>query len=219
MEWSRKDKEEMPQWIKEYIFLDDNEQNEIIRKAKEELEIQQKRIELANKKLEDNNRLKSILYNNGDNLVEVVFEILEKLFKCDLSKFVDEKKEDFLIEKEDQVFIGEIKGVVTNVKNEYISQLEVHYQTYIDGLAEGQSTENIHALLIINDQRNKRVEERESIHEQQISLAKRNGSLIIETWVLLKMFELYSQGKLSSEKCIRIIAENTGLLTVEKLEA
>mgnify|MGYP000355684638 CR=1 FL=1 len=89
-------------------------------------------IECSQNKLADNMRLKSILYTSGDRLVEVVFEILEELMGCDLSGFVDNKKEDFLFEIDDNVFIGEIKGVRHNVKNENISQLDVHFQGYLD---------------------------------------------------------------------------------------
>ena len=67
--------------------------------------------------------MKSVLYTNGDELVQVVFEILEELLGCDLSQFVDLKKEDFLFTIEDTTFIGEIKGVNSNVKNPNITQL------------------------------------------------------------------------------------------------
>lgn len=210
--------DELPQWIRDYEFDDDREQKEIIEEAKaRELEIQE-RVKTASVKLDENNRYKSILYNNGDKLVEVVFEILEKLFEYDLSSFIDEKKEDFLIQKEGNVFIGEIKGVTCNVKNEHISQLDVHYQTYIDEMPDGQVDKMIHALLIINDQRNKELSKREKIHEKQIKLAERNGSLIIETSTLLKLFELFLQKRLSSKECQELFSMKKGLLTIEDIE-
>jgi len=37
--------------------------------------------------LDKNNEYKSILYTQGDELVKVVFEIIEQMFGCDLSNF------------------------------------------------------------------------------------------------------------------------------------
>ena len=51
------------------------------------------------------------------------------------------------------------------------------------------------------------------MHEQQINLAKRNGSLIIESYVLLKMYGKYINNELSREECINMFQEE-GLLSV-----
>ena len=125
------------------------------------------------------------------------------------------KKEDFRIEKDNVVFIGEIKGINTNVKNENISQLEIHYQSYLDEIADKLQPTNVHAILIINPLRNRRVEDRDPVSEQQINLARRNGSLIIETKTLLKVFELFLNDKLSSEECVEVFANKTGILKIE----
>ena len=108
--------------------------------------------------------------------------------------------------------IGEIKGVTSNVKNEHITQLETHYQQYQDHLQESNQTENISQVLIINPLRNKPIAERELVHEKQIELAKRNGSLIIETVKLLKLFELFLQGDLCTDECIELLTKKTGIL-------
>ena len=62
------------------------------------------------------------MYTNGEQLVEVVFDILESFFSYSLSEFKDEKKEDFLIKLDSVTFIGEIKGITSNVKSEHVSQ-------------------------------------------------------------------------------------------------
>lgn len=111
----------------------------------------------------------------------------------------------------DDVFIGEIKGVNHNVKSENISQLDVHYQGYLEN--HNEEMENVHALLIMNHQKNKPIVDREPVHERQINLAKRNGSLIIETYILLKLFEKFKRNEMSQEECICILKQNTGILT------
>ena len=179
------ERETEPEWVREIIFGDDKEQHDKIIEQKEAIANAEEIIQEANNKLEENSRYKSILYTNGEQLVEVVFDILESFFSYSLSEFKDEKKEDFLIKLDSVTFIGEIKGITSNVKSEHVSQLDVHFQGYQDKLQENNCVENVKALLIINPFRNKRPIEREPIHEIQENLAKRNGSLIITTDNLL----------------------------------
>ena len=141
--------------------------------------------------------------------------MLEALLDCDLSSFKDEKAEDFLIKKDKHTFIGEIKGVTSNVKSEHISQLDVHYQTYLDKLRENTEDEKVHQLLILNPLRNKPLQSREPVHEIQIKLAKRNECLIIETVTLLRIYEQFLMKKITSEQCMEVFSTETGLLSLE----
>lgn len=202
--------QDCPEWVENISMFDDEKQIEIIRKN-EQLIIQNKRrINDAQRVLDRNNRYKSILYTNGDELVEVVFEIFKEMLGWDLSEFQDKKKEDFNVKTGEKIFIGEIKGITTNVKKANVSQLDVHVQEYLD---ENESEEaNIISLLVINHQRNKPLEERESVMDDQIKLAERNGSLIVETVTLLRMFEKYLNKDISREECINLLSKNKGLL-------
>ncbi len=207
------DKQDIPEWAKEVKMFDDEKQLNIIQENKALISQHQKNIDQANEALSINQRYKSVLYTTGDDLVEVVFEILENMLDCDLSEFVDEKKEDFRFELRGITFIGEIKGVNHNVKNENVSQLEVHHQRYLDE-HEGKNEKNIRAILIMNHQKNKPVSKREDIHNDQINLAKKYGSLIVETTVLLKMFEGYRTKDYSQEDCLNFLINNTGKLSI-----
>ena len=208
--FTEKNDENIPEWVKQYNFGNDIEERELIEKNTEAIKSLKNCINEANKQLEANNKYKSILCSSGDKLVEVVFEILEIILDHDLKDFIDKKEEDFLIEKDDIILIGEIKGVSSNVKNEHVSQLDVHYNKYIDD--HESIDKNICALLIINPFRDIDLSMRETINEQQVSLAKRNGSLIIETKTLLKIFEMFNDGLMSTENIIKIFKNNTGLL-------
>ena len=68
-------------------------------------------------------------------------------------------------------------------------------------------------MFTMNHQKNKPVTERENVHEQQINLAKRNGSLIIESYILLKMYDKYTKNELTREECINMFQEE-GLLVL-----
>lgn len=207
--------EPVPEWLNDYEILDDAKQKEIINDKKAQIEEAEKAIKLAEEKLEENKEFKSILYENGDSLVEHVYRILQELLDCDLTGFIDEKKEDFNIRFDNVTFIGEIKGVTSNVKSEHISQLDVHCQGYKDKLQEENKEENVKGLLVINPLRNKPLEDREPIHEQQIALAKRNESLIIETKILLELFERFRGDEMDTNKITEVFRLNTGLLKME----
>ncbi len=214
--FSDKSLSDVPDWVRNLEFGSDKKLKTTIEESRKQISILQDVIDSAEKELSENNRIKSIIVNNGDSLVEVVFNILEKILDCDLSEFVDEKKEDFRIEKEKVVFIGEIKGITSNVKNENVSQLDVHYQSYLDE-ADGE-TRDVRAILIINPLRNKKLDERDPVNERQIELAKRNGSLIIETITLLKMYEFFLNEKLTSEDCIGLFANKSGILSINDFD-
>lgn len=212
-----KNKEQEPDWIKNIEFADDKIQKEIIARSQIVIEDEKRKIALANQKIIDNAKYKSILYTNGEQLVKVVFEILEQILNCDLSEFVDLKKEDFLVKKNEVTFIGEIKGVNSNVKYEHISQVEIHYRRYLDSLEDEQEG-NINQILIINPFRNKEISQREPINEQQIKLAERNGCLIVCTYTLLQLYEKFLNGETTNEKCISLFMNQKGLLKMEDIK-
>ena len=206
-------KEQIPDWIKEEQMFDDQKQLEIIKEKSEIIENAKKDISLAEETILKNERYKSILYTSGDELVEVVFDILKEMLNCDLSEFQDNKKEDFNFGIDDKVFIGEIKGINTNVKNANVAQLDHHVQNYLDE-HDDLKKENIIALLIINHQRNKPLISRESVNQDAINLATRNQSLIIETITLLRIFEQFFNKEINTIDCLNMLTNNTGLLSI-----
>lgn len=206
-----------PDWINDLDYFDDKQQKSMIKENKEQITVLNQQIDTAKDKLAKNLYYKSVLYASGDNLVKVVFDILSEMLEYDLSSFEDKKKEDFLIKLQDITFVGEIKGIDTNIKSKNVSQVDTHLQDYQDKLNEENKHENLKALLIINPFRNKKLEDREVVHEQQIALAKRNNCLIILTQDLLRIFEMYKQGVLSKDKIVAILTKQVGLLDSNSL--
>ena len=205
--------DEVPQWAREIKMFDDVRQFKIIEESENVIVNENQKIKAANDKLGDNAKLKSILYSNGDFLVEVVGDILHELMDYNPSEFIDRKREDFLVQLDGKKIIGEIKGISENVKGANISQLDTHLQGYIDN--NPNESDELKSVLIINYQRKKPLSERDPISESQIRIAERNGSLIIPTITLLEILELYRDGTLSRQKIIDKIIEKTGLLTIE----
>ena len=204
--------EEKPQWIENILWFDDQQQIEIIDKNKKAIELSNSLIASAQEQLERNNYFKSILYTTGDELVKTVFDIINEMFGVDLSQFQDIKKEDFSFCVGEDYFVGEIKGVNSNVKSSNISQLDNHLQLYLEEHPEIDSNK-VFALLVINHQRDIPPEQRNNVNNDQIRIARRNHSLIVESQALLKLFEQYKQHKITREECIEKF-KGSGLLIV-----
>lgn len=79
----------------EVKMFDDVKQLETIQMTKQEISDLEDRIEKAETQLNENKRMKSILYTQSDELVEVVFEIFKEMLNVDLSRFEDKKKKIF----------------------------------------------------------------------------------------------------------------------------
>lgn len=191
------------------------ELNKLIDKTKNEIKELKQIIEHAHLKIQENFKYKSILSTNGNELVTVVFEMFEKMLKCDLSSFVDEKKEDFVIKKEEVTFVGEIKGINSNVGYNNVSQAERHKAEYLDILEKEKRNENVKALLVINPLRKTPIVERETINQAQINYAKNNEVLIITTEIFLHLYEKFVLGEISYDTIIKVFSEKIGLLCME----
>lgn len=210
-------KSNYPEWLYNYNFFDDSQQKKAIQNAKEKINKQEDIISICEKKLEENLKIKSMLCTNSSELVSSVFKVLEYLFDISLADFVDKKQEDFLFKKDAFVYIGEIKGVNSNVKYEHISQLEVHNSKYLDN---HNDTENfkIKKLLIINYEREKPVDDRDEINNMQVSLAEKYGTLIIDTKSLLTIYEKVLNNIYTKTDVINYINKTAGTVKLNDIQ-
>ena len=207
------DKLQVPSWMEGIQMFDDMKQIDIIRDNQQKIRAAEMDIDKAKEIIAKNNKFKSILYTNGDDLVKVVFEILETMLGVSLEGFEDKKKEDFKFDIDGLTYLGEIKGIGSNVKSQNITQLELHHQSYVDD-HQDISDDELRMILIINHQRGIPLFNREPVDQKQIDLACKYGSLIIESYTLLKMYEKYLNKDITREQCIDMLTSKTGLLII-----
>ena len=209
LEWVKL-KDEEPSWVRDEKFFDDD----ILISKQIELENQLFSIKEEIKKnkecLARNNYYKSILYKSGDNLVDVINIMLDEMIEYDYNNFEDINEEDFLIEKQDCVFIGEIKGINTNVKRANITQTATHRNFYLD--IDGNENKTAIAIIIVNRLREKPVQERDKVTEDVIRLANFNDVLIITSEIFLKLYETYKFNKISRTQILDLLKSKKGIL-------
>ena len=204
--------ENIPDWFDEIEMFDDKEQKLQIKENEDKIKSLEEDITNAENKLKENNYYKSILYKQGKPLVKVVFKMLEEMLNCDLSKFKDIYKEDFLLEFDDVTFIGEIKGVNSNVKNKHLSQLDDHVSDREDYLKEKDLEENIKPLLIENTFIETKPSEREEVDDATIKKAKEKyQSLIITSIPFLELYQSFKNGEITTEEIKNRFKDEIGL--------
>lgn len=204
--------ESIPDWFDEIEMFDDKEQKLQIKENEDKIKSLEEDITTAENKLKENNYYKSILYKQGKPLVKVVFKMLEEMLNCDLSKFKDVYKEDFLLEFDEVTFIGEIKGVNSNVKNRHLSQLDDHVSDREDYLKENNLEENIKPLLIENTFIETKPSEREEVDDATIEKAKEKyQSLIITSIPFLELYQSFKNGEITTEEIKNRFKDEIGL--------
>ena len=203
----------MPKWFEKIEMFDDKEKKLIIEQNEQKIESLKNEIITAENKLKENNNYKSILYTQEKPLEKTVRNILQELINYDLSDFKDEKREDFLIELEHVTFIGEIKGVNSNLKNSHLAQLNLHYAHRRDILKEKNIEENLKPIMVINRFKEYPPEKRKPIDQEQINLAINNyhGTLIITVESLLKLCEKFKNEEITTKEIINRFKNEKGL--------
>ena len=206
----------MPKWLEDYHWYNDDNLYNTIQKNKIEIEALNKENKECSEKIKNNEFYKTILISQGDELVNTILKIFEEIFEIDASTFVDKKIQDFDMTISDVTILFEIKGISTNVKNQNITQLDLHESRFIDELNDKKCPipANIRKVLIINHQRDKKISERESINDQQIRLAEKKGVLIIETFTLLTLLERFRKNEITKDIISNYFINSIGLLKV-----
>lgn len=201
---------EIPDWVDQYRF---EKEKILIHENEENL----KKIEIANRQIEQFRHFKSILHESGDNLLSSVVEVMNKGFEFKVVQ-KDEFKEDIQIvsESNEPLLLVEVKGTNSGIKNENINQTDTHRER--NGFKQ-----SFPAILIINTViKNARTlaEKDHPVGEEQIKHAVRNGVLILRTLDLLQLLKMHLEGKIGKEEVLKLLLENKGWLRVtpEKLE-
>ena len=202
--------EEIPEWIYEEKFFDDEDLYKRMNELKAEKENIINEIKVVSEKLEENLFYKSALYESGDALVNVVNMMLKEMVGYNFENFEDKKEEDFLFEIDGDVFIGEIKGIGTNIKRSNISQTDTHRNIYIE--KDENAEKNVYAIAIINRQRDLPLKKRESVPQDIIKVAKIYGVLIITMETLLRMYEKFKNKGLTKDDIVNYLKKDAGIL-------
>lgn len=204
--------DEVPQWVQDIQFYNDNIYIKEIEKCNEKISELTKEIEKNNQYLKTNNQYKSILYSSGNTLAEQINKMLIKIFNLK-EDFKDIYEEDFNFKADGITYVVETKGLNNEVSGQNVSDAYNHLIIYDDKLEQQGIVEKTKCLFFVASERKRKIEERQKIKERQITIAKRNKTLIIDTPTFYKMFEDFLQGKLSAKDIHTMFKEQDGLIS------
>ena len=202
----------IPDWINTISFNKDEEIIKAIEDKNSSIERIQEEISVLQEKQKKNLYFKSILFLNDKELVERIYKILYLLFGVDLSAFEDQMLDDFNYELDGVTYVGEIKGITSNLKNMHLSELENNKQIFLE---KQDKIDDAKGLLIVNHQRNTELSKRIPIDQKQINYAKRYGLLIVETITLLEVLDAHFNGTLNVDKLKELLKSHVGILKDE----
>ena len=212
-----KKEEEIPDWISGVSFYYDESYMKAIRDCDDKIEKLKLEIISNKAKLDLNMKYKSILYSTGNALSKQINEMLTEIFELD-SEFVDVYEEDFNFKFNNVTFLVETKGLNNEVAGKNVSDAYDHLVLYEDDLEKQGKEEETKCLFIVAPERMKNPSERAKIKERQITIAKRNKTLIIETTTFYNIFEDFIKGKISNNEIFDLFNQNVGLLEYSKKE-
>ena len=200
----------IPKWIKDINILNDIEIKKQLSQIEENiLKLEQNRVHIK-EVINENNKIKSILYETDKKLQNKIIEILNEMLDYNDDNFIDEMEEDFRIKKENITFIVETKGLKRNIAGTDVSKTFNHVLMYEEKLQEIGEKENVKGIFIVATQRDRCLQEREKTPDRQISIAERNNILIIRREELLELFEAFRNKKIKTEKIIKLFNEQIG---------
>ena len=196
---------EIPEWVNVFRFPD-----EILLLERKAALCEDLR--LVEEKILATQRIKNVLFLDGDRLVEEVANALSS--GLGLLTSVDEKyREDLTIVGEDgkPLMFVEIKGTNRGVKREHINQADSHRERA--GLAPDFPT-----VLIVNTHiRNARCGDEKDIEiaTEQVQHAERNRVLIVRTLDLVRLVAIAKSGRISVDDILELLITKVGWLRVD----
>lgn len=156
--------------------------------------------------------IKSVLCTKDFDLENNARHLLAEIAEVD-ETFEDNKEEDFNFSYDDTFYLIEIKGSSRGLKRQHISKTYDHVQIKMDEMeAEGDSRK-IKGVLIFASQIELRPEERDPFPEKQISIAQRTEIAVLSTETLLRCYEAYIEGRLTSDAFKETLRHSSGLIS------
>lgn len=205
---------DIPDWFNEINYLTDKEERENIESYKNQISMLKENIKKSTEIIEENNKYKSILYTQGNALEKIIYEMMEQMLNMDLSDFEDVYDEDLYFEIDEYSFVVEIKGVKSNLKNEFLNQLNDHAVKKLLMFDEAEIERKVKQIMIINTFRKQHPHFRLDIEDVTIEKAKNNEALVITTPIFLKLFEMFKKGEIDSTEIIEYFKKDIGLFEI-----
>lgn len=204
----------IPEWLDEVVYHDEAAQRARLKEIDEQIVFlgeERKRIEEI---LSDYRGIKSVLCCKDFDLEKRVRHLLAEIVEVD-EDFEDNKEEDFRFSYDNTLFLIEIKGSNGGLKRQHVSKTYDHVQIKADAMEEEGNSGKLKGVLIFASQIELKPHERDQFPETQITIARKNEIAVLSTETLLRCYEAYVEGRLTSDAFKETLLQTSGFVSLD----
>lgn len=203
-----------PDWLEEVEFHDETTRRARMKAIEDQIALLSKEKKGIEEVLSDYREIKSVLCSKDFELENKARHLLAEIAEVD-EDFEDNKEEDFRFSYDDTLFLIEIKGSNGGLKRQHVSKTYDHVQIKADAMEDEGDSGKLKGVLIFASQIELKPEERDPFPETQITIARKNDIAVLSTETLLRCYEAYVEGRLTSDAFKETLLQTSGLVSLD----
>lgn len=203
-----------PDWLEEVEFHDETTRRARMKAIDDQIALLSEERKGIEEVLSDYREIKSVLCSKDFELENKARHLLSEIAEVD-EAFEDNKEEDFRFSYDDTLFLIEIKGSNGGLKRQHISKTYDHVQIKADAMEDEGCSGKLKGVLIFASQIELKPEERDPFPETQITIARKNEIAVLSTETLLRCYEAYVEGLLTSDAFKETLLQTSGLVSLD----
>lgn len=203
-----------PEWLEEVEFHDETTQRVRMKAIDDQIALLSEEKKGIEEVLSDYREIKSVLCSKDFELENKARHLLSEIAEVD-EAFEDNKEEDFRFSYDDTLFLIEIKGSNGGLKRQHVSKTYDHVQIKADAMEDEGGSGKLKGVLIFASQIELKPEERDQFPETQITIARKNDIAVLSTETLLRCYEAYAEGRLTSDAFKETLLQMSGLVSLD----
>lgn len=203
-----------PEWLEEVEYHDETTQRVRMKAIDDQIALLSEEKKGIEEVLSDYREIKSVLCSKDFELENKARHLLAEIAEVD-EGFEDNKEEDFRFSYHDTLFLIEIKGSNGGLKRQHDSRTYDHVQIKADVMEDEGDSGKLKGVLIFAPQIELKPEERDPFPETQITIARKNDIAVLSTETLLRCYEAYVEGRLTSDAFKETLRQASGLVSLD----
>lgn len=204
----------IPDWLEEVEFHDEATRRVRMQAIDDQIALLSEERKGIEEVLSDYREIKSVLCSKDFELENKVRHLLAEIVEID-EDFEDNKEEDFRFSYDNTLFLIEIKGSKGGLKRQHVSKTYDHVQIKADAMEEEGNSGKLKGVLIFASQIELKPDERDQFPETQITIARKNDIAVLSAETLLRCYEAYVEGRLTSDAFKETLLQTSGLVSLD----
>lgn len=203
-----------PDWLENVEFHDETTRRARMKAIDDQIALLSEERKGIEEVLSNYREIKSVLCSKDFELENKARHLLSEIAEVD-EAFEDNKEEDFRFSYDNTLFLIEIKGSNGGLKRQHVSKTYDHVQIKADAMEEEGNSGKLKGVLIFASQIELKPDERDQFPETQITIARKNDIAVFSAETLLRCYEAYVEGRLTSVAFKETLQQTSGLVSLD----